>query len=73
MMKCRKYISHLNKVLPATIEVQGEATGFLYKHSIIIMCVHCCFFMWIFHIMCTLFGVVDIAYVFLNVDIPYHC
>ena len=26
--KCRRYISHLNKVLPAIIEVGGEATGY---------------------------------------------
>lgn len=26
--KCRKYIGHLQKVIPRMIEVQGEATGF---------------------------------------------
>ena len=26
--KCRKYIQHLQKVIPKIIEVNGEATGF---------------------------------------------
>ena len=26
--KCQRYISHLNKVIPEMIKVQGEATGF---------------------------------------------
>ena len=26
--KCRKYIDHLQKVIPKIIEVSGEATGF---------------------------------------------
>ena len=26
--KCRKYINHLQKVIPKIIEVNGEATGF---------------------------------------------
>ena len=26
--KCRKYIPHLQKVIPRMVEVQGEATGF---------------------------------------------
>lgn len=26
--KCQKYISHLNKVIPEIIRVQGDATGF---------------------------------------------
>ena len=26
--KCRRYIQHLNKVIPKIIEVEGEATGF---------------------------------------------
>ena len=26
--KCQRYISHLDKVIPEIIQVQGEATGF---------------------------------------------
>ena len=26
--KCQRYISHLNKVIPEMIRVEGEATGF---------------------------------------------
>ena len=26
--KCQRYISHLNKVIPEIIRVEGEATGF---------------------------------------------